>query len=308
MATRQLQSRFEARWDTGRFEHVIGTPWNDTITGSYGDDLVEGGRGNDVIHGGFGNDVLRGGDGNDMLFGESGKDTLYGDQGMDALRGGYQNDKLYGGLDNDALFGGLGDDELHGGRQDDVLYGDAGNDILRGGFGYDMLFGGDGDDGLLGGDGRDRLFGQGGADRHLVFDAPSSFDGFVDVVMDSTSADAVVTLVDGKRRDHIRWMKPRTTQLDVQWSSYDIATLDEALAAVHKRTQSTSLLKSNGEPLKLYRYGTTESSSSALEEAATCGSLKAHLIKVTTQPCRPSSMRSGMGKTTRTRCGVNFSL
>ncbi len=162
--------------DTDRiygFEHVLGSPGNDTMSGnaaanillgSGGDDVLNGRGGNDTLEGGLGADTLNGGDGNDTLKGEDGNDTLNGDAGSDSLSGGAGNDTLNGGLGNDTLDGGAGADSLVGGDGADSLIGGDGNDTLAGGAGNDFLSGGAGDDVLLGESGDDSLDGGEGND------------------------------------------------------------------------------------------------------------------------------------------------
>jgi Ca2+-binding RTX toxin-like protein len=78
-------------------EHVIGSPFDDTISGDDADNALQGGGGDDVIAGDAGDDCELGGDGND---------TLDENEGTSLPQGG-------NGTDNgsDWLFGGAGADD-----------------------------------------------------------------------------------------------------------------------------------------------------------------------------------------------------
>jgi len=102
-----------------KVEHVIGSPYDDTISGDS--------RKNRLI----------GLEGDDRLDGRGGNDDLDGSTG---------NDKLIGGADDDRLSGGVGRDNLRGWAGDDYLRGRGGNDLLDGGRGTDTLDGGIGSD------------------------------------------------------------------------------------------------------------------------------------------------------------------
>ena len=58
-------------------EHVIGSPFDDTIRGSSANNDIEGGSGIDTIFGGQGDDTIKGGYGSDNLHGEDGDDTIH---------------------------------------------------------------------------------------------------------------------------------------------------------------------------------------------------------------------------------------
>ena len=190
-------------------------------------------------------------------------DLLEGGDGNDTLKGGGQNDRLRGNAGRDTLYGGHGDDELSGGQHNDTLYGGTGNDILRGGRHDDTLFGGSGNDGLLGGDGRDNLFGQSGADRHLVFAEPGSYDRFVDIVHDANRTDAVIALLDGQARSHdFKGIEYQATA--GEWTGSEIEALEEAFAAIHARTGSTSLFKHDGQQLVFKRFSETTADQRAI--------------------------------------------
>jgi Ca2+-binding RTX toxin-like protein len=66
-------------------EHVIGSPFADTLIGSAGPDLLDGGAGDDVLDGGAGDDTLNGGQDNDELTGGAGRDTLSAGAGDDFI-------------------------------------------------------------------------------------------------------------------------------------------------------------------------------------------------------------------------------
>ena len=51
----------------GSFEHVVGTPGNDTILGNAADNILLGQGGDDTLDGRDGNDLLAGDDGTNSL-------------------------------------------------------------------------------------------------------------------------------------------------------------------------------------------------------------------------------------------------
>ncbi|MGH2685588.1 MAG: calcium-binding protein [Actinomycetota bacterium] len=110
------------------FNHVVGTPWEDTLTGTGGRDVICGLDGNDTLNGLRGKDILIGGDGDDTLNGGNGKDQLFGDAGNDTLNGGNGKDKLFGEAGVDDLAGGNGKDLLDGGTEADACAGGRGKD------------------------------------------------------------------------------------------------------------------------------------------------------------------------------------
>ena len=57
-------------------EHVIGSPFNDTISGDDGDNMLLGSHGSDVLNGKVGNDLLVAGGGSDSLTGGDGADVF----------------------------------------------------------------------------------------------------------------------------------------------------------------------------------------------------------------------------------------
>jgi Ca2+-binding RTX toxin-like protein len=108
--------------------HIVGTPWDDTLTGTGGRDVICGLEGNDTLNGLQGKDVLAGGDDDDTLNGGAGKDLLLGGEGNDTLNGGTGKDKLFGDAGTDALAGGNGKDKLDGGTEADTCAGGRGKD------------------------------------------------------------------------------------------------------------------------------------------------------------------------------------
>jgi Ca2+-binding RTX toxin-like protein len=96
-------------------EHLVGSPYNDTLAGDGEDNILKGEGGHDVLYGGpaGGDDMMYGGDGDDRIFGGRGNDTLTGGEGNDTLRGGPGEDTLI--ADGNEM------DVLHGGSEDDVF-------------------------------------------------------------------------------------------------------------------------------------------------------------------------------------------
>ncbi len=77
----------------GRFNSILGTEGDDTLSGGNGRDLLFGGAGRDRLDGGRGDDLLKGGEGDDVLSGGNGDDVLIGGSGDnvgtdDVLTGG----------------------------------------------------------------------------------------------------------------------------------------------------------------------------------------------------------------------------
>lgn len=64
-------------------EHLVGSPYDDSLTGDSNANEISGGEGND------------------MMLGEKGDDYLLGDAGDDLLDGGQDTDTLDGGVGND---------------------------------------------------------------------------------------------------------------------------------------------------------------------------------------------------------------
>lgn len=86
------------------------------------------------------------------------------------------------GRGNDRFFGGFGNDTVSGGDGHDFLYGGSGNDVLVGGNGNDILVGGEGADSLTGGAGRDEI---------CAYELTNDFDGQIDTLIGSESADRI---------------------------------------------------------------------------------------------------------------------
>ena len=90
-------------------EHLVGSPYNDTLAGDGEDNILKGEDGDDVLYGGpaGGDDMMYGGNGDDRLFGGRGDDTLTGGEGNDVMKGGPGQDTLIAnGDDLDVLYGG----------------------------------------------------------------------------------------------------------------------------------------------------------------------------------------------------------
>jgi Ca2+-binding RTX toxin-like protein len=149
-----------------RFEHVIGSKGDDTLTGNDLANVIQGAGGKDVIEGGDAADDLHGGGGKDTLsyagsnagvdvtldaignIGAANGGHATGDTGtgFENIAGSAFNDTLTGNNAANVLSGGAGDDELHGGGGNDKLRGGDDEDVLEGGPGKDFLNGGDGID------------------------------------------------------------------------------------------------------------------------------------------------------------------
>jgi len=251
-------------------DRLIGYDGHDTIIGGWGDDFLAGGDGEDNLDGEGGDDILRGGDGNDTLFGGIGNDLLLADDGIDTNHGGEGRDfifdlageasLIFGEQGNDVLWGGGGNDEIHGGDGNDRIFGGDGDDSLYGDANADFLNGGAGRDGLFGGIGTsDRLIGGEDEDRILVFVNQHVNGGnTLDIVVDATSQDAVVSFV-----SNLRIQTERTYEAG-NWSAAEIKTVDGALKNLHSETGDTRLLKlANGQNLSILRLGNVQTSSGA---------------------------------------------
>ena len=138
-----------------RFERVLGSAQNDTLTGGAIREFFQGGAGDDVIDGGLGVDAAlytlatKGvyvallavgpqdtqGAGTDTLISI---ESLFGSDFNDTLGGDAEANLLIGGSGNDQLFGDGGDDTLNGDSGDDTLYGGTGNDTMNGSLGDDQ--------------------------------------------------------------------------------------------------------------------------------------------------------------------------
>lgn len=117
-----------AGWATGNtpvmgYEHVVGTPFDDTLNGDGnantldgqgGADRLRGFGGDDMLLGGPGYDSLWGGDGNDVLRAQADGGQVWGDAGNDSIRGSDVADALSGGPDDDDIWPGLGLDVIRG--------------------------------------------------------------------------------------------------------------------------------------------------------------------------------------------------
>jgi hypothetical protein len=228
---------------------------------------VYGGSGSDVIYGGKGADTLYGGPGNDAIFGGPGVDNIYGEAGDDYLRGGDGDDYVLGGDGNDTVIGDSGSDLVEGQNGNDLVFGDydptdsvreysswinysdrlfggAGNDALYGQYGNDYLYGEDGNDGLFGGEGADQLWGDDGADRFLYQSG--------DTIRDRESIDARIPFINGTGTwINTDWYSAGT------WTDDAVYRVDAALAALHARTNNTTLLKkADGMEISFVRFGT----------------------------------------------------
>jgi Ca2+-binding RTX toxin-like protein len=191
------------------FEHVVGTPFDDTfylLTAPLDTDntvTFDGGAGTDTVSfqyatssvfpdlnqlgtsiehivGSAFDDTLDAPNNPVTIDGGAGNDTIKGSLGDDTLNGDDGNDTIEGETGNDIINGGAGDDILSGGGTY-VAYGETGgNDILNGGDGNDTLYSGgpyDPNDGgnciLDGGPGDDQLIGSVGIDTATYQDATS---------------------------------------------------------------------------------------------------------------------------------------
>lgn len=177
-------------------EHVIGTPFPDTLTGDAaanelegrdGDDTISGSGGDDRIFGGEGGSTggLSGGDGNDLVVGGSGADVLNGNGGHDLLVGLAGVDTIDGGADYDfvaylnspasvnvnlssgtAADGFGATDAIALGTVEAVLGSDFG-DTITGDGAANTLVGFAGADSIAGGLGNDQIDGGGGGSPSL---------------------------------------------------------------------------------------------------------------------------------------------
>lgn len=182
----------------GTFEHVIGTPGNDTILGNAADNILIGNGGDDTLDGREGNDTLAGGEGNNTLIGGNGNDTFFlsaTQTGADLIDDPSTDDQDV--LDLSAqpagvtvdlglstaqalgartftIVGGVGVLGATGTASSDILIGTDGNNVLRGREGDDSLVGGPGNDTLEGGAGDDTVDGGIGDDWYI--EVPGSTD------------------------------------------------------------------------------------------------------------------------------------
>ena len=135
------------RDDLRQVEHVIGSPFADTLIGDGSDGSLTGGPGDDLLDGGGGADRLDGGDGRDTV---SYATRTIGAEASLATGAGPDGDAL---ADLEDLVGSPGDDRLAGNDEPNRLDGGAGNDTLTGAGGVDDFFGGAGDDAIFARDG-----------------------------------------------------------------------------------------------------------------------------------------------------------
>ncbi len=149
-----------------KFEDLMGSAFDDTLTGTRGDNILVGLAGDDSLVGLAGSDLIEAGPGADIVEGGPGEDLVFGGGGSDTLRGGHDDDELVGESRNDILEGGPGVDILDGGSGNDTLRGDDGDDLLIGGLGDDTLEGGAGFDILAGEEGDDSY--RGGPDNDFA--------------------------------------------------------------------------------------------------------------------------------------------
>ncbi len=146
-------------------EHLIGTPFDDTIQGANIAMTIDGGAGDDILTGGTHNDILIGGAGNDLLNGgagyndiadyeqstdrvvvdlnTSGPQTISASQGTDTL---VAIEGVTGSRFGDDIIGDAHANHLSGEDGNDVINGHAGNDVIEGGRNPDTLTGGAGAD------------------------------------------------------------------------------------------------------------------------------------------------------------------
>ena len=208
--------RGDAEGDTfSGIEHVIGTPYRDTLIGTgdnnllrglEGDDHLQGNGGNDRLEGDGGTDSLMGGEGDDTLRGDLGDDQLSGESGVDTMIGGDGNDRYY--IVNDANdvvieFGGQGNDDvwsavswtLTPGADVETLRAlteSASDPInLTGNASGNTVLGNNGNNVLNGGAGNDFLTGRGGQDSFL-FDTALSAATNVDLITDFDQDDTIM--------------------------------------------------------------------------------------------------------------------
>ncbi len=241
--------------------YIAGHAGNDTLNGGYRDDQLYGGPGNDTINARAGNDTAAGQAGNDAIWGFDGEDLLYGNNGRDILFGGNDDDSIFGGNQADRIEGDSGNDTLNGNRGNDLINGSEGDDRLMGNSGDDRLHGGDGNDRLFGHSGHDRLFGDAGLDglfggigseNDELVGGPGS-DRFLlwefsDRATDITPREGIIRLVDNASG-------LRFGAQAYPWTEAEIEVIDDGLAQLHMRAQSSSILRdpSNESPTKIVK-------------------------------------------------------
>lgn len=128
-------------------EHVVGSPFDDTLAGGDGPDRLEGGDGSDILSGRDGDDRLLGGPGDDLLVGGAGSDRAW----FLAARGPVTADLATGTATGEGIDVLVGIENLSGSGFADHLAGDEGPNGLYGYFGDDLLEGRGEDDNLDGG-------------------------------------------------------------------------------------------------------------------------------------------------------------
>ena len=181
------------------FEHLTGSPHDDTLIGDAAANRIEGGEGADRIAGGEGADTLAGGEGEDTLDYAGSDAAVAVDLSTSVVSGGHAAGDRVSGFEHAEGSGYA--DTLTGGASGNTLRGGKGADRIDGGHGNDRIEGGEGADTLGGGQGQDTLD-YGGSDAAVSVDlstraasgghaAGDSFTGFEHVV-GSGQADTLV--------------------------------------------------------------------------------------------------------------------
>jgi len=249
---------------TGGFgdDRLYGESGADTLDGDEGNDYIVGGDGADQISGGDDADYILGGDGADQISGGDDADYILGGDDDDNISGGGDSDTIDGGAGSDFLEGGDGGDIINGGDDDDTIHGNGGDDVIEGGAGADNLYGDGGQDEIRGNGGNDGLFG--GRDDDILYGG-SGADRFLtqsgDVVNAVNNEDAKIVFENssGETTWH-DWS--RITWQAGTWTENEIEVIDEALSAMHHRTNNTDLLKtSDGDLIRFYRVGSSSNNS-----------------------------------------------
>lgn len=174
-----------------RFEGIIGSAFDDTLTGDGNGNLLLGGAGDDSLVGGDGNDTLMGGAGTNTFDGGLGTDTA---DFSDLATGQTIDLNTYVSIEN--AVGGSGGDSLTGTAGANLLSGGAGNDTLSGNGGLDTLVGGLGADRLEGTAGDAQFFRFGAAGEGG--DSIVAFETGTDRLQVSSGGFGVASIVDGQ--------------------------------------------------------------------------------------------------------------
>ena len=191
------------------FEHLTGSPHDDTLTGDTAANRLEGGEGADRIAGGKGADTLTGGAGEDTLDYAGSDAAVAVDLSTSVVSGGHAAGDSVSGFEHAEGSGYA--DTLTGGASGNTLRGGKGADRIDGGHGNDRIEGGEGADTLGGGQGQDTLD-YGGSDAAVSVDLSTraasgghadgdSFTGFEHVVgsgqADTLAGDAAANVLHG---------------------------------------------------------------------------------------------------------------